>query len=102
MESAKYVVLGGGMVAGYLAKEYVERGGASGDLVILSSDDAPPYERPPLSKGLLTGKEQEDKIFINPGEFYKEHGFDVQLKTTVSDVDFASKRLTLEGGASLG
>jgi NADPH-dependent 2,4-dienoyl-CoA reductase/sulfur reductase-like enzyme len=102
MESAKYVVLGGGMVAGYLAKEYVEKGGASGDFVILSSDDALPYERPPLSKGLLTGKEQEDKVFINPAEFYKQHGFDARLNTTVSDVDFASKRLTLEGGASLG
>ena len=102
MESAKYVVLGGGMVAGYLAKEYVEKGGASGDLTLLSSDDALPYERPPLSKGLLTGKEQESNVFINPAEFYRQHGFDVRLNTTVSDVDFASKRLTLAGGESLG
>ena len=55
----KHIVLGGGMVAGYLAKEYVENGGRSGDLAIISSDEAPPYERPPLSKTFLAGKDTE-------------------------------------------
>jgi NADPH-dependent 2,4-dienoyl-CoA reductase/sulfur reductase-like enzyme len=102
MESAKYVVLGGGMVAGYLAKEFVEKGGAAGDLRILSADDALPYERPPLSKGLLTGKESEENVFINPASFYREHGIDVRLTTPVSTVDFASKRLALAAGDQFG
>lgn len=102
METAKHVFLGGGMVAGYAVKEIVEGGGSVDGLTILSSDDALPYERPPLSKGLLTGKDKEDSVFINPGEFYREHSIDVRLNTTVSDVDFASKRMVLDGGEQLG
>ena len=100
MEAAKNVFLGGGMVAGYAAKEFVERGGGTGDITILSADNALPYERPPLSKGLLTGKDSEENVFINPGEFYREHGIDVRLSTAVSDVDFASKRLVLSGSGT--
>jgi 3-phenylpropionate/trans-cinnamate dioxygenase ferredoxin reductase subunit len=101
MKSAKYVVLGGGMVAGYAAKEFVERGGRAGDLIIVSADNSLPYERPPLSKGLLTGKESEESVIINPAAFYGDHGIEVRLNNVVSGVDFASKRLILSGGEEL-
>ena len=51
------ILLGGGMVAGYAAKESVEAGLKAGELGIVSADNALPYERPPLSKGFLSGKE---------------------------------------------
>jgi NADPH-dependent 2,4-dienoyl-CoA reductase/sulfur reductase-like enzyme len=102
LETAKHVFLGGGMVAGYAVKEMVERGGSVDGLTILSSDDALPYERPPLSKGLLTGKDKEESIFINPAEFYREHSIDVRLNTTVSGVDFSSKRIVFSDGEQLG
>lgn len=102
METVKHVFLGGGMVAGYAVKEMVEHGGSVDGLTILSSDDALPYERPPLSKGLLTGKDKEESIFINPAEFYRDHSIDVRLNTTVSEVDFSSKRIVLNDGGQLG
>lgn len=101
METAKYVFLGGGMVAGYAVKEMVKHGGSVNGLIILSSDDALPYERPPLSKGLLTGKDKEESIFINPSGFYSEHAIDVRLNTTVTEVDFSSKRIVLGGGEQI-
>ena len=75
--SAKYVVLGGGMVAGYAAKEFAERD--ANDVLIVSSDSVPPYERPPLSKGFLAGKDDEASVFINPEQWYREHGIEVRL-----------------------
>lgn len=101
MESVKYLILGGGMVAGYAAKEFAEHGGRAGDLTIVSADNALPYERPPLSKGLLTGKETEDSVFINPADSYGSSRIDVRLNTSVSDVDFASKRLVMSAGREL-
>ncbi len=59
VQKSKYMIFGGGMVAGYAAKEMVERGLGPGQLAILSADDAVPYERPPLSKGFLAGKDAE-------------------------------------------
>jgi NADPH-dependent 2,4-dienoyl-CoA reductase/sulfur reductase-like enzyme len=57
MKTSKYMIFGGGMVAGYAAKEFVERGLKPGELTIVSADTSLPYERPPLSKGFLAGKE---------------------------------------------
>src|SRR5260370_22132675 len=79
MTKSKYLILGGGMVAGYAAKEMVEQGLKAGELSIISADNAIPYERPPLSKGFLAGEEEEKQILINPEDFYPQHGIDLKL-----------------------
>jgi NADPH-dependent 2,4-dienoyl-CoA reductase/sulfur reductase-like enzyme len=98
MAASKYVILGGGMVAGYAAKELAERGLSAGELSIVSSDNVLPYERPPLSKGFLAGKEDEASIFINQPDFYAEHGIEVRLSCVVGRLDVQGKRLLLQGG----
>src|SRR3954468_14889134 len=102
MQQSKFVILGGGMVAGYAAKQLVELGLKSGDLAILSSDTSVPYERPPLSKGFLAGKDSEDSIRISPDDFYRQHGIEVRLSCEVSTVDTDRKQLSLRGGAEFG
>jgi NADPH-dependent 2,4-dienoyl-CoA reductase/sulfur reductase-like enzyme len=101
MDSFRLVVLGGGMVAGYAAKQMVELGLKPGELAILSADTSLPYERPPLSKGFLAGKETEASILINPPKFYQEHGIEVRLGSRVATVDTAGKRLKLESGGEV-
>ncbi|HJT70072.1 MAG TPA: FAD-dependent oxidoreductase [Terriglobales bacterium] len=99
---SKFVILGGGMVAGYAAKQLVELGMPAGQLAIVSEDNAVPYERPPLSKGFLAGKDAEDAIRINPEDFYKQHGITLELERKVSGVDLKGKRLVLDGGSEIG
>jgi NADPH-dependent 2,4-dienoyl-CoA reductase/sulfur reductase-like enzyme len=93
MSSSRYVILGGGMVAGYAAKELVDRGLRSGELTIISADDALPYERPPLSKGLLSGRDTEAGILINGPDWYREKGIEIKLQTVIENVDLAKKHL---------
>jgi NADPH-dependent 2,4-dienoyl-CoA reductase/sulfur reductase-like enzyme len=93
MNSAKYLIVGGGMVAGYAAKELASKGLSSGELTVISADKAYPYERPPLSKGFLLGKETDTSILINSSDWYQEHGIEVRLQTTVNSVDPQNKRL---------
>lgn len=102
MDQAKIVILGGGMVAGYAAKQMVEMGLKGGELAIVSADDEVPYERPPLSKGFLAGKDNEESIRISPAEFYREHGIDVRLRCEVGSVDAGAKVLRLKAGGELG
>src|SRR5262245_5452100 len=90
------------MVAGYAAKQLVELGLKPGELTILSADTVIPYERPPLSKGFLLGKEDEASIRINPEDFYRQHGIDVKLDCTVASMDTATRKLTLKSGDALG
>lgn len=98
MRHLDIVILGGGMVAGYAAKELVERGLAKGNLAVVSADSAPPYERPPLSKGFLAGKESEDSIKISSQDFYEEHGIELRLNSEVVQVNTAQKSLQLSRG----
>jgi NADPH-dependent 2,4-dienoyl-CoA reductase/sulfur reductase-like enzyme len=98
MKKSNVVILGGGMVAGYAAKQMVELGLPKGELAILSADNAVPYERPPLSKSFLAGKDSEAAIRINPESFYEEHGIELRLKLEVAGVDIKRKRLVLKPG----
>jgi NADPH-dependent 2,4-dienoyl-CoA reductase/sulfur reductase-like enzyme len=100
--TSKYVILGGGMVAGYAAKELVEHGLKPGELTIVSQDSTVPYERPPLSKGFLAGKDSESSILINPADWYREHGIELKLQTTVEKVDPKGKVLRTSSGEQLG
>jgi len=102
MERKKFVILGGGMVAGYAAKQLVELGLPAGDLTIVSADDEIPYERPPLSKGYLAGKDARESILINPAGFYREHGIDIRLHCVIESVDPGTKRLHIKGAGEFG
>jgi NAD(P)H-nitrite reductase large subunit len=87
------------MVAGYAAKELASRGLGSGELTIISADDFLPYERPPLSKGFLSGKDTEDGILINKLEWYEKQGIDLKLETLIDEIDLKKKRLHSDSGA---
>jgi NADPH-dependent 2,4-dienoyl-CoA reductase/sulfur reductase-like enzyme len=102
MKQANIVILGGGMVAGYAAKQLVDLALPKGELAILSADNAVPYERPPLSKSFLAGKDSEDAIKINPEGFYKEHGIELCLQCEVATVDVKRKRLILKNRDEFG
>jgi NADPH-dependent 2,4-dienoyl-CoA reductase/sulfur reductase-like enzyme len=98
MSGSRVVIAGGGMVAGYAAKQLVELGSKSGEFAILSADTSVPYERPPLSKGFLAGRDTEESIKINPEDFYRKNGIEVRLGCRISAVYPERKRLSLESG----
>jgi NADPH-dependent 2,4-dienoyl-CoA reductase/sulfur reductase-like enzyme len=102
MNKAKYIILGGGMVAGYAAKQLVEQGLEPGELMILSADSTAPYERPPLSKGFLSGKDSVSEILINSSDWYSEHGIDLKLNTVVDKVDVNARLLRMSSGEEIG
>ena len=101
MKTPKYLILGGGMVAGYAAKQFVESGLKPGELTIVSADSSIPYERPPLSKGFLAGKDEEASVFISPGDFYLQHGIDTRLNCEAAGIDPANKRVHLRSGEEI-
>jgi NADPH-dependent 2,4-dienoyl-CoA reductase/sulfur reductase-like enzyme len=86
------------MVAGYAAKELGSHGLGSGELRIISADDTLPYERPPLSKSFLSGKDTEEGILINKPEWYEKQGIDLKLRTIIDEIDLTKKRLHADSG----
>lgn len=104
----RYVILGGGVAAGYAARAFVEKGLGKGELAIISEESVAPYERPALSKGFLIGNPPARlpgfHTCVGSGgerlapEWYKEHGIDLLLSSTVNQVDPATKTLKLSSG----
>jgi 3-phenylpropionate/trans-cinnamate dioxygenase ferredoxin reductase component len=97
MHEYRTILLGGGMVAGYATKEFVEGGLKAGELGIVSADSAPPYERPPLSKGFLSGKDNEESVLISPEGFYREHDIGLHMNVEIERIDLTGKRLLSRG-----
>jgi NADPH-dependent 2,4-dienoyl-CoA reductase/sulfur reductase-like enzyme len=93
MKGYKYIILGGGVAAGYAAREFVKRDIKAGELGIISADDQLPYDRPSLSKGFLAGKSEMEDILINDADFYREHQIGVRLDDPVEDIDLEKKQL---------
>jgi 3-phenylpropionate/trans-cinnamate dioxygenase ferredoxin reductase subunit len=98
MADYRYMILGGGIAAGYAAREFVKQGIAAGEVCIISADNSLPYDRPSLSKSYLIGKKEKNDILINSPEFYKNNGIQVLLETVVGRVDTDQKLLYSENG----
>ncbi|KAF4381566.1 monodehydroascorbate reductase 4, peroxisomal [Cannabis sativa] len=106
-----YVILGGGVAAGYAALEFTKRGVPHGELCIISEEPVPPYERPALSKGFLLPEEPArlpsfhtcvgaNEERLTP-KWYKEHGIELVLGTQVKSADIRRKTLITASGETI-
>lgn len=98
---SEHVVIVGGGAAGFAAAEMLRRLGFPGDVTMLSSDDAAPYDRPNCSKDYLAGNAPEDWMPLRPPEFYREHSIDLQLGAEVAEIDSRARRVTLSSGKTV-
>jgi 3-phenylpropionate/trans-cinnamate dioxygenase ferredoxin reductase subunit len=60
-----------------------------------------PYERPPLSKGYLTGTAGRDTIYVHEPSWYDAHGVELHLGSRAVALDAAAHQVTLETGERL-
>ena len=95
------VIVGGGLAAGTAAKTLVDEG-FDGEVTIVTEEAHPPYQRPPLSKGYLAGKESLDAVILRPREWYAEHGIDLRTSTRAVSLDPAAHEVGLADGTILG
>jgi len=90
------VVVGGGL-AGASAVQELRDQGYRDDLVLIGAEPHLPYERPPLSKGLLLGTDEPASVFVHDQQWYADHDVDVRLGTQVTDLDLDRCHLGLAG-----
>jgi 3-phenylpropionate/trans-cinnamate dioxygenase ferredoxin reductase component len=70
-------------------------------ITIIGSEDAHPYQRPPLSKKYLLGEMSFDRLMFRPVEWYAENNVDIRLSTWVEEIDRAAKSLRMQDGSTL-
>src|SRR6516162_5934573 len=91
-------VIVGASLAGAKAAETLREEGFGGAVVLIGAEEEHPYERPPLSKGYLLGKDDRESIFPLADGWYAEHDVDLRRGVTVTSIDRAAHRVTLEDG----
>jgi NADPH-dependent 2,4-dienoyl-CoA reductase/sulfur reductase-like enzyme/nitrite reductase/ring-hydroxylating ferredoxin subunit len=96
----RIVIVGGG-AAGFAAAEMLRRQDYRGSITMLSNDDAPPVDRPNLSKDYLAGSAPEDWLPLRPDEFYKDNAIELRLKTEVASIDTQGRNVVLADGKTV-
>lgn len=94
-----YVILGGGLVAGYAARAFAKEASRAGQLCILSAEAHLPYDRPPLSKDFLAGDKTREQLRINPPEFYQEHDIEVRLDQPATGLELNERLIHTDAGS---
>ncbi|HCU97243.1 MAG TPA: FAD-dependent oxidoreductase [Actinobacteria bacterium] len=94
-------VIVGASLAGAKAAETLRAEGFDGRVVLLGAEPERPYERPPLSKGYLLGKDEKSSIYVHEEGWYTEHEVDLRLATPVRALDPAGRRVTTADGESV-
>jgi 3-phenylpropionate/trans-cinnamate dioxygenase ferredoxin reductase subunit len=85
-----FVIVGGGL-AGAKAAETLRSEGFTGRVILICDERDHPYERPPLSKGYLLGKEERDSVFVHEPAWYARNDIELHLGQTVDAIDRTAK-----------
>ncbi len=96
----KIVIIGGG-AAGFAAAEMLRREKYTGSIVMLSDDEAPPIDRPNVSKDYLAGTAPEEWMPLRPDDFYSENKIDLRLKANVTAIDRKGRSVSLADGGRI-
>jgi len=89
----RYLIIGGGMTADAAARAIRETD-AGGTIGIISADPHPPYNRPPLSKGLWKGDDPEKTLWRGTDKI----NVDLRLGRRVTAVNTKQKTATDDRG----
>jgi len=90
------VIIGGGqggfqVAASLRAEGYQER------ITLIGEEPGIPYQRPPLSKGFLLGKQEQRHAELRPPAFYETQNITL-VTGRAAAIDRASRRVTLNSG----
>ena len=96
---SKILIIGAGHAGGSVAA-FLRQYGHEGPIVLVGEEDAPPYQRPPLSKAWLKGEADLEALLLRPLSFYEEQGIEFRPSTVAVSVDPEAKTVAFHDGSS--
>ena len=89
-----HLLIGGGLAAANCAR-WLREEGSEGSILLVGREPDPPYNRPPLSKSYLQGKEERDEVLFRPDEWWEEQRIQLLTRTSVTKLDAETRVATL-------
>ena len=95
----KVLIIGAGHAGGSVAA-FLRQYGHEGPIILAGEEDAPPYQRPPLSKAWLKGEADLEALLLRPLSFYCEQNIDFRPSTVAVAIDPEAKTVAFHDGSS--
>jgi NADPH-dependent 2,4-dienoyl-CoA reductase/sulfur reductase-like enzyme len=94
----RYVIVGAGL-SGHQAALELGRHAEGCSVTLIGAEPGLPYDRPPLSKAILTAEEEQHNLIALPGtDRYAELGISHYTRTTVAAIDRGAKTVVTQCG----
>jgi NADPH-dependent 2,4-dienoyl-CoA reductase/sulfur reductase-like enzyme len=94
------VVIVGASLAGLRAAETLRTEGYDGRIALIGAEHHLPYDRPPLSKRVLSGELALERIQLRKEHEYADIDLDLHLGVRATGLDPVERRLTLSDGTT--
>ena len=101
MTDERRFVIVGASLAGAMAAETLRTEGFEGAVELIGDEDHLPYERPPLSKDALLGKEEHSVAQLHDQQWYDDHKITLRLGSAATGIDPAEHTVTLADGSTV-
>jgi NADPH-dependent 2,4-dienoyl-CoA reductase/sulfur reductase-like enzyme len=95
------VVVVGASLAGLRAAETLRADPAVGSVIVIGDELHRPYDRPPLSKKVLAGEWDADRIHLRQPGAFEELDVEWRLGVAATAVDLATRTVRLADGGSV-
>jgi NADPH-dependent 2,4-dienoyl-CoA reductase/sulfur reductase-like enzyme len=101
LRSSDHVIVVGGGLAGWRFVEALRREGYDGALTLIGDEPYAPYDRPPLSKQVLSGKWHVEKTLLATPALVEKCGVTMHLGVPVTDLDVAATTVRLRNETAI-
>ena len=101
LTSTDHVVVVGAGLAGWRFIESLRRDGYEGKITLIGDEPYAPYDRPPLSKQVLSGKWEIDKTVLASDEALESANITSIFGVSATSLDVISHTVTLENGETV-
>src|SRR5437588_2892970 len=98
--SDPFIIVGASQ-AGLQVAESLRGEGYDGPITLIGDEAHPPYQRPPLSKALLTGETTEDRLILRGPELLARKTIELVTGVRVTAIDRAGHGVRLSDGRAL-
>jgi len=99
-ERGAMVIVGAGQ-CGARTAQALRDNGWEGDITLLGNEGLAPYDRPPLSKGVLLGQKTVTQCALYDDAFYRDNRIDLRVDAQVAAIDRVERRVVLGEGRSV-
>ncbi len=96
----EYIIAGAGL-AGVSAVQAIREQDPLGSILLVGAENRLPYNRPPLTKGLWSGKKKFEDIFVQSSVWFEKNGVELRLGTAISAVSPVTREVFLQEGGAL-